>query len=173
MPESLAPGIYVEELPGLFHPIPGISASTEGFIGLADNRNLPLVPGNIPMQGNVIWGARTSAEDTQWQYVDVRRFTFFLEQSLRLGLQGAVFENNGPSLWQSVSQSIENFLTNQWIAGKLHGKKKQEAFFVKCDSTTMTQNDLDNGRLVMIVGFAPVRPAEFVVLQTAVHTKKK
>ncbi len=125
------------------------------------------------MQGNLVWGARTSSQDSQWQHVNVRRLMLFIEHSLAQQLQWAVFENNAPSLWARVVSSVEGFLTSQWQSGSLHGKKRQEAFFVKCDSTTMTQNDIDNGRLVILVGFAPVHPAEFVVLQITGQTRKK
>jgi len=178
MPESLYPGIYLDELPGVFHPIPGLSPSTAGFGGLTDSLNLSL--GRYanrlrvaPTQGNVIWGARTSSRDTDWQYVNVRRYMTFIEQSLAQGVQWAVFENNGPALWSRVSQSVDSFLTGQWLQGSLHGKKKDEAFFVACGTTTMTQNDIDNGRLVVVVGIAPVYPAEFVVFQIGIWTKKK
>jgi len=163
MPEY--PGVYVEEVPGVFHPIPGLSPSTAGFAGLTDSLGLPL--------GVVVWGARTSTQDTGWQYVNVRRQFIFIEQSLSQGLRWAVFQNNGPTLWGRVVQSVDGFLTREWLTGSLHGKKKDDAFFVRCDSTTMTQNDLDNGRLVALVGIAPVRPAEFVVLRISIQTKKK
>ncbi len=169
MPESLYPGIYLQELPGVFHPIPGLSPSTAGFAGLTDSWGLPL--GRFfPTQGVLIWGARTSNQDTEWQYVDVRRLMIFIEQSLGQQLQWVVFENNDSTLWSRVSQSVDSFLTSQWLSGSLHGKKKHDAFFVKCDRTTMTQNDLDNGRLVMLVGIAPVRPAEFVIIRISCMT---
>ena len=126
-----------------------------------------------PTQADVIWGARTSTQDTQWQYVNVRRYMTFIEQSLAQGVQWAVFENNGPALWSRVKQSVDSFLTGQWLQGSLQGTKKDEAFFVVCDTTTMTQNDIDNGRLVAAVGVAPVYPAEFVVLKIGIWTKKK
>ncbi len=176
MPNSLYPGIYLEELPGVFHPIPGLSPSTAGFAGLTDSWGLPLDISRLrvsPRQGNLIWGARTSSQDTQWQYVNVRRYMTFIEQSLSQGLQWVVFENNGPALWSRVGQSVDGFLTRQWLQGSLQGKKKDEAFFVTCNTTTMTQDDIVNGRLVIVVGIAPVYPAEFVVFQIGIWTKKK
>lgn len=175
MPESLYPGIYLEELPGVFHSIPGLSA---GLAGLTDSLNLPLSRyvhrlRVFPARGSLVWGARTSSQDTQWQYVNVRRYMTFIEQSLSQGLQWAVFDNNGPALWSRVSQSVDGFLTGQWLQGSLQGKKKDEAYFVACDTTTMTQSDIDNGRLVVVVGIAPVYPAEFVVFQIGIWTKKK
>ncbi len=101
----------------------------------------------------------------QFSYVPVRRYLSFLETSLTQGTQWAVFENNGAQLWARVHSSVTDFLMNEWRSGKLQGAKPEDAFFVRCDSTTMTQNDLDNGRLVVVVGVAPVKPAEFVVFQ--------
>jgi phage tail sheath protein FI len=175
MPEFLAPGIHIEEVQSLLHPIDCVSTGTAGFIGVAAGGLRPLGSGlrYFPLQGNVIWGARTSSQDSQWQYVNVRRQVLFIERSLGQQLQWVVFENNGPGLWARVISSVGGFLTSQWQSGSLHGKKRQEAFFVKCDNTTMTQNDIDDGRLVILVGFAPVRPAEFVVLQIAGRTRKK
>jgi uncharacterized protein len=95
----------------------------------------------------------------------------FLEQSMAKGLQWAVFEPNGPRLWAVIRSSIENFLRSVWKQGALQGSTQQEAFFVRCDLTTMTQNDLDNGRLVCIVGVAPVAPAEFVIVQIGIRTE--
>jgi len=116
-------------------------------------------------QGVKVWGARTTSTDTNWLYVNIRRFFIFLEESIQKGTQWAVFEPNGPKLWASVHASIENFLENLWQQGALQGATRQDAFFVKCDLTTMTQDDVDNGRLICIVGIAAVRPAEFVIIQ--------
>ena len=178
MPNSLYPGIYLEELRGVFRAIPGLSPSTAGVAGLTDSLNLPL--GRYvnrlrvsPAQGSLIWGARTSSQDQQWRYVNVRRYMAFIEQSLSQGVQWAVFENNGPALWSRVSQSVDGFLTRQWLQGSLQGTKKDEAYFVVCNTTTMTQNDIDNGRLVAVVGIAPVYPAEFVIFQIGIWTHKK
>lgn len=106
-----------------------------------------------------------SSPHEQFNYVTVRRYLAFLENSLSKGTQWAVFENNGETLWAQVRAGVSDFLLNEWRNGNLKGAKPEEAFFVRCDSTTMTQNDLDNGRLVIVVGVAPVKPAEFVVFQ--------
>jgi len=127
---------------------------------------------SFPAQGIRVWGSRTTtSQDSDYKYVPVRRFMIFLEQSIAEGLQWTVFEPNGPALWAVVRSSIENFLRSVWKQGALQGSNQQEAFFVRCDLTTMTQNDLDNGRLVCIVGVAPVAPAEFVILQIGVSTQ--
>lgn len=104
------------------------------------------------------------------QYVKLRRYIAHLEQALQQGTQWAVFEPNGEQLWANVRRTVENFLLNEWQAGRLLGQKSEEAYFVRCDRTTMTQNDLDNGRLICEVGVAPVKPAEFVIFRIAQQT---
>jgi phage tail sheath protein FI len=89
----------------------------------------------------------------------------YIETSLAQGTQWAVFENNDAQVWARVRASVSEFLMNEWQSGKLKGSKPDDAFFVRCDSTTMTQADIDNGRLIVVVGVAPVAPAEFVVFQ--------
>ena len=115
--------------------------------------------------GNVIWGARTISADALWKYVPVRRLFIFLEQSIARGTRYAVFEPNAPPLWARIRDSVTNFLTTQWRAGALFGRTPEEAFFVKVDETTTTQDDRDNGIVNIVVGIAPVKPAEFVVFQ--------
>lgn len=127
----------------------------------------------FPARGNQIWGARTTSQDTQWQYVNVRRLMIYIEQSLSQGLQWAVFENNNSLLWGRVINTVGTFLQSLVQQGTLQG---DGAYFVRCGSDTMTQADLDAGRLVLVVGVAPVEPAEFVVIQITVltnQTKKK
>jgi Bacteriophage tail sheath protein len=113
------------------------------------------------------------SSDAEWKYVNVRRLLLFLEASIDRGLQWAVFEPNNEQLWTQVRSGIEDFLVRQWIAGALIGSRPEEAFFVRCDLSTMTQNDLDNGRLVCQVGVAPVRPAEFVIFRIGQWTADK
>lgn len=119
----------------------------------------------FPGRGLVVWGARTTSTDPTWKYVNVRRLLVFVEQSLVRGLQWVVFEPNGSAAWHVVRAAIEGFLRELWSAGGLVGDKLEPACFVRCDRTTMTQDDIDSGRLVAIVGLAPVRPAEFVILR--------
>ncbi len=116
-------------------------------------------------RGNRVWGARTISSDPEWRYVNVRRLFIFVEHSIDKGTQWAVFEPNGPKLWANVRQTIEDFLLVLWRDGALLGDKPEQAYFVRCDRTTMTQNDLDNGRLICLVGIAPVKPAEFVIFR--------
>ena len=121
-------------------------------------------------RGFRVWGARTISSDPEWKYVNLRRYFAFIERSIEKGTQWAVFEPNGPALWGDVRRTIEDFLFNEFKSGHLLGDTVDEAFFVKCDRTTMTQNDLDNGRLICLVGIAPLRPAEFVIFRIGQKT---
>jgi uncharacterized protein len=116
-------------------------------------------------RGHRVWGARTMSSDQEWKYVNVTRLFLFIEHSIDKGTQWAVFEPNNRRLWDNVRRTIEDFLLNLWRDGALLGDKPEQAFFVRCDRTTMTQNDLDNGRLICLVGLAPVKPAEFVIFR--------
>ena len=116
-------------------------------------------------RGLRVWGARTLSSDPDWKYINVRRLFIFIEKSIDRGTQWVVFETNDEPLWQRVKRVITAFLTQVWRDGALMGKTPEEAFFVKCDRTTMTQNDIDNGRLIVQVGIAPVKPAEFVIFR--------
>lgn len=122
---------------------------------------------SFPGRGIRVWGARTLSSDPLWKYVNVRRLFLFLEESIDEGTQWVVFEPNNEKLWARVRQGINEFLTRVWKDGALMGKTPEEAFFVKCDRTTMTQDDIDNGRLICIIGVAPVKPAEFVIFRLA------
>lgn len=121
-------------------------------------------------RGFRVWGARTISSDPEWKYVNVRRLFVFIEHSIDKGTQWAVFEPNGDRLWANVRQTIESFLHTLWRDGMLLGRTPEEAFFVRCDRTTMTQNDLDNGRLICLIGVAPVKPAEFVIFRIGQFT---
>ena len=116
-------------------------------------------------RGMLVWGARLISSDPEWKYVNLRRYFAYLERSIDRGTQWAVFEPNGDALWANVRRTIEDFLLNEWQSGALLGDKPEKAFFVKCDRTTMTQNDLDNGRLICLIGIAPLKPAEFVIFR--------
>ena len=116
-------------------------------------------------RGIRVWGSRIMTSDANYTYVPVKRLLMFIEESLDLGLQDIVFEPNAPPLWASVERLIGNFLTTVWAAGGLQGDTADDSFFVRCDLTTMTQTDIDAGRLIAQVGVAPVYPAEFVIIQ--------
>jgi phage tail sheath protein FI len=105
-----------------------------------------------------------------WKYVSVRRLFIFLERSIYEGTQWVVFEPNDDRLWARVKDTIRLFLRSQWRGGALFGRTEDEAFFITCDRTTMTQDDILNGRLICEIGIAPVRPAEFVIFRVFQHT---
>jgi uncharacterized protein len=116
-------------------------------------------------RGLRVWGARTLSSDPDWKYINVRRLFIFIENSIDRGTQWVVFEPNDEPLWQRVKRVITGFLTQVWRDGALMGRTPEQAFYVKCDRTTMTQNDIDNGRLIVLIGIAPVKPAEFVIFR--------
>jgi phage tail sheath protein FI len=119
----------------------------------------------FPGRSNRVWGARTMSSDPEWKYVNVRRLFIYLEHSIDKSTQWAVFEPNNEALWANIRQTVSDFLLTTWLTGALMGTKPEEAFFVRCDRTTMTQNDLDNGRLICLIGVAPTYPAEFVIFR--------
>jgi hypothetical protein len=121
-------------------------------------------------RGYRLYGARTATSDPETKYVNVRRYLNYLKHSIDNGTQSVVFENNGPDLWASTAQLISDFLYNEFRSSRLYGTTKDQAFFVRCDLTTMTQNDLDNGRLVCLIGVALLRPAEFVIFRIGQFT---
>lgn len=126
---------------------------------------------NFEGRGILVWGARTLSSDAEYKYINVRRLLIYLEQSIQRGTAWAVFEQNNENTWTTVKAYVKEFLTQAWKEGKLQGAKPEEAYFVKCDRTTMTQSDVDVGRLIVEVGAAAVKPAEFIILrvsQTAV-----
>jgi phage tail sheath protein FI len=118
-------------------------------------------------RGIRIWGARTVSSDPLWKYINVRRLFLYIEESIEEGTQWVVFEPNNEKLWARVKQTATQFLTRVWKDGALMGTSPDEAFFVKCDRTTMSQDDIDNGRLIVLIGVAPVKPAEFVIFRIA------
>lgn len=122
---------------------------------------------NFTDRGTLVWGARNIVLDPLWKYINVRRLFIYIEESIEKGTQWVVFEPNSERLWARVRATITQFLTGVWRDGALMGTKPEEAFFVKCDRTTMTQDDIDNGRLICIIGIAPVKPAEFVIFRIA------
>lgn len=120
----------------------------------------------FPQRGNRVWGARTLSSDSDWKYINVRRLFIYIEASIDYGTQWVVFEPNDQRLWARVRQTITAFLTTTWASGALQGATPDQAFFVQCDlGVTMSQDDIDNGRLIIVVGIAPVRPAEFVIFR--------
>ncbi|MFA6284742.1 MAG: phage tail sheath C-terminal domain-containing protein, partial [Desulfurivibrionaceae bacterium] len=127
----------------------------------------------FPGTGICVWGALTTTTDAEWKYVNVRRLFLFLEESIDEGTQWVVFEPNDPSLWGSVNRNITAFLTRVWRDGALFGKTPDEAFFVKIDEENNPPENRDAGQLIIEVGVAPVKPAEFVIIRIQQKTLTK
>ncbi|SFS59805.1 phage tail sheath family protein [Paenibacillus sp. BC26] len=121
-------------------------------------------------QGTRVWGARTCSSNGLWKYVNVRRLFIFLEESIKNGTNWVVFEPNNDQLWARVQRTIDAFLTRVWRDGALLGNSASEAFYINIGRETMTQDDIDNGRLVCVIGVAPVKPAEFVIFRITQKT---
>jgi hypothetical protein len=123
---------------------------------------------SFPVQGRVIWGARTleGAEHlaSEWKYLPVRRTALFIEESLYRGLKWVFFEPNDEPLWAQIRLDTESFMHNLFMQGAFQGKTPRDAYFVKCDKETTTRNDINLGFVNILVGFAPLKPAEFVIL---------
>jgi phage tail sheath protein FI len=121
-------------------------------------------------RGIRLWGARTMTSDPEWKYINVRRLFLFIEGSIYRGTQWVVFEPNSDPTWARVARTVTSFLNTVWRSGALLGTTQDQAFFVKCDRTTMTPDDIDNGRLICVIGIAPVKPAEFVIFRIGQKT---
>jgi len=144
-------------------------------VGLTDPENGELNPLGInclrtfPAAGRVVWGARTRQGDdrltSEWKYIPVRRLALFIEESLFRGTQWVVFEPNDEPLWAQIRLNVGAFMHNLFRQGAFQGRTPREAYFVKCDSETTTQDDRNRGVVNIQVGFAPLKPAEFVVIQ--------
>lgn len=127
---------------------------------------------SFPGRGIRVWGARTASSNATWKYVNVRRLFIYLEESIRNNTNWVVFEPNTEALWSRVKRTVEMFLASTWRSGALAGSSPSEAFFVDIGKNTMTQDDIDNGRLVCVIGVAPVKPAEFVVFKIGQYTSE-
>jgi hypothetical protein len=125
----------------------------------------------LPTVGAEVWGARTASDDPEWKYVPVRRLVLFLERSVDQGLHWVVFEPNNERLWARVRHEVGSFLDDLWRRGAFAGTKADQSHFVQCDRSTMSQSDIDAGRLVVLVGVAPIRPAEFVIFRIEVRAR--
>ena len=121
-------------------------------------------------RGIRVWGARTMSSNGLWKYVNVRRLYIYIEESIKANTNWVVFEPNSEVLWGRVTRTIEMFLATCWRSGALAGSTPSEAYFVECGPTTMTQDDIDNGRLICQIGIAPVKPAEFVIFRITQKT---
>ena len=124
----------------------------------------------FPGRGIRVWGARTISSNGLWKYLNVRRLFIYVEESIKANTNWVVFEPNSEILWSRVTRTIETFLATCWRDGALAGSSPEQAFFVECGPTTMTQDDIDNGRLICQIGIAPVKPAEFVIFRITQKT---
>ena len=125
---------------------------------------------SFPGQGIRVWGARTASSDPGWKYVNVRRLFIFLEESIKANTNWVVFEPNDERLWSRVKRTIDGFLRTMWRDGALAGGSESEAFYCEIGPSTMSQDDIDNGRLICVIGVAPVKPAEFVIFRITQKT---
>jgi phage tail sheath protein FI len=169
---------------GVWKAPAGLEASVKGVMGLsvngapatlsdADSGGLNPLGINcirsFPVTGHAVWGARTLAGSdvlaSEWKYIPVRRTALFLEESLYRGTQWAVFEPNDEPLWSQIRLNLGAFMHNLFRQGAFQGKTPKEAYFVKCDKETTTQTDINSGIVNILVGFAPLKPAEFVVIK--------
>ena len=157
----------------------GIEASLVGVpqleVNLTDAENGELNPLGInclrafPVAGRVVWGSRTLRGADQladeWKYVPVRRTALFIEESLYRGTQWVVFEPNDEPLWAQIRLNVGAFMHNLFRQGAFQGSTPRDAYLVKCDNETTTQNDINLGIVNILVGFAPLKPAEFVIIK--------
>jgi phage tail sheath protein FI len=164
---------------GVWKAPAGIEATLRGAQGLqqtlTDAENGRLNPLGIntlrtfPTYGTVVWGARTldgaDQRASEWKYIPVRRLALFIEESLFLGTKWVVFEPNDEPLWSQIRVNVGAFMQDLFRKGAFQGKSPREAYFVKCDKETTTQNDINLGVVNIVVGFAPLKPAEFVILK--------
>lgn len=125
---------------------------------------------SFPGMGIRVWGARTATSNPSWKYINVRRLFIYIEESIKANTNWAVFEPNDEVLWVRVKRTIEVFLTGMWRDGSLAGTSPEQAFFVNIGHDTMSQDDIDNGRLICVIGVAPVKPAEFVIFRISQKT---
>ena len=187
-PGGAIAGIYArtDAAQGVWKAPAGQNATLNGVLGLTfnvtdqDNTALTQLAVNclqvFPGQGPVVWGARTllgsDASTSDWKYVPVRRLGLYLESSLYNGLQWVVFEPNAEPLWAQIRLNVAGFMQGLFRQGAFQGQRPQDAYLVRCDAQTTTQSDIDQGILNVEVGFAPVKPAEFIVLKIQVKAAK-
>jgi phage tail sheath protein FI len=180
-PSGFVAGIYArtDAERGVWKAPAGIDASLNGGVtgvktGLTDPENGRLNPHAINCirqfreYGTVVWGARTLQGDddigSEWKYIPVRRTALFIEESLYRGLKWVVFEPNDEPLWSQIRLNVGAFMHELFRQHAFQGAMPKDAYFVKCDGETTTQNDINRGIVNVLVGFAPLKPAEFVII---------
>jgi uncharacterized protein len=184
-PSGFVAGVYArtDNDPGVWKAPAGLKTSILGTTGVVDLGRMtdmrqgtlnPLgvnVLRSFPGSGTVVWGARTTVTNNpsfrQWRYVPVRRMALFIEQSLVRNLGWVVFEPNDAPLWSTIRLSIESFMLSLFRQGAFQGSTPSQAFQVNCDATTTTEQDIQNGIVNIVVGFRPLKPAEFVIIKIA------
>jgi phage tail sheath protein FI len=186
-PSGFVAGIYArtDMARGVWKSAAGTSATVNGAVSIAQlseqqagllNTNAVNCIRAFPGRGIVVWGARTldgsDMSASEWKYVPVRRLTLYIEESLVRGLQWVVFEPNDEPLWTRIRSAVDTFMFSLFREGALQGQTPREAYFVKCDRSTTSQNDIDNGIVNIVVGFAPLKPAEFVIIKLQQMTAK-
>lgn len=179
-PSAIAAGVWarIDGMRGVWKAPAGVETGLRGLVGLEyvvdDTDQDQLNPLGVnclrrfPNYGSVVWGTRTlsTKANPEWRYVPVRRTAIFIEESLYNGIQWAVFEPNDHRLWGSLRANIGGFMNGLFRAGAFQGEKANDAYFVRCGlGDTMTQDDIDRGQVIVIVGFAPLKPAEFVIVR--------
>lgn len=182
-PCGFVAGIYArtDAARGVWKAPAGTEASLTGIIGLDATKNLtdsengvlnPLAVNCIrtfPVYGTIVWGARTlqgnDERGSEWKYVPVRRTALFIEETLYRALKWVVFEPNDEPLWAQIRLNVGAFMHNMFRQGAFQGVNRKDAYFVKCDNETTTQNDVNLGIVNIVVGFAPLKPAEFVIIK--------
>lgn len=177
-PSGYVAGLYarIDTTRGVWKAPAGTEASLNGVVGLTynltDTDQGSLNPINVncirrfDLSGIVAWGARTITSDPEWKYVPVRRAAIMLRKSIYDGIQWAVFEPNNEGLWSSLRLNIGSFMNGLFRSGAFQGGKASDAYFVRCGlGDTMTQGDIDRGQVIVLVGFAPLKPAEFVIVR--------
>ncbi len=178
-PSGFVAGMYAktDAQRGVWKAPAGTAAALAGATGLVKNftdveqGNLNVDPYHVnlirqfPAAGRIIWGARTITADAEWKYIPVRRMAILLRVSIYNGIQWAVFEPNDAPLWSQLRLNIQSFMMSLYRRGAFQGTTPSQAFFVKCDGETTTQDDIDQGIVNILVGFAPLKPAEFVMVK--------
>ncbi len=180
-PSGSVAGLYarIDSSLGVWRAAAGANASLTGAVGVASelaDSEVELLSGlglncirQNPKAGIVCWGARTLLSgDAEYKYVPVRRMSLYIEQSIAQGTQWVVFEPNAPPLWEKLRASVENFLESLFRQGAFQGQRPEQGYFARCGRDTMTQQDIDAGTVLVEVGFAPLRPAEFVILRIGI-----
>ncbi|PWG61876.1 phage tail sheath family protein [Spiribacter halobius] len=179
-PSGFIAGVYArnDHHRGVHKPPAGLAViGALGFTRQIDGHDQALLnPAGVnclrsfPSRGHLVWGARTLSSSPEWRYVNIRRYLSYLEQSIETTAEWVAHEANGEALWTRLRSTVDAFLYQEWQRGRLRAATPQEAYFVRCDRSTMTPADIAAGRAICEVGVAPLRPAEFIVFRVVLAT---